>query len=132
MPAPSDADSNQSPPYEDVDLFASDRPLQDAIAGNGGAADGLSVFGRRWGSAAVFERGRLANENPPKLEIFDARGARRDTVEFHPAYHALMADSISAGLHVSTWQSDAKPASAPAQVVRAAHFYMAAQIETGH
>jgi len=132
MLAPSDADSNQSPPYEDVDLFASDQPLQDAIVGNGAAADGLSVFGRRWGSAAMFERGRLANENPPKLEIFDARGDRRDRVEFHPAYHALMADSVSAGLHASTWQSDAKPASAPAQVARAARFYMAAQVETGH
>ena len=27
---------NQSPPYVDVDLYASDRPLQSAVAANGG------------------------------------------------------------------------------------------------
>ena len=44
---------NQSPPYEDVDLFASDRPLRDAVAANGagGEAAALSEFGRRWGTA---------------------------------------------------------------------------------
>ena len=43
---------NQSPPYEDVDLFTSDRPLRDTVAANGGAADdnALAAFGRRWGT----------------------------------------------------------------------------------
>ncbi len=61
---------NQSPPYEDVDLFGSDQPLRDAVASNAGGADGeaLSAFGRRWGAAAMFERGRLANAHPPRLE----------------------------------------------------------------
>ena len=43
-----------------------------------------------------------------------------------------MAESMAAGLHASTWRDDATPAPAPAQVMRAARFYMAAQIETGH
>ena len=43
-----------------------------------------------------------------------------------------MAESIAAGLHASTWRDDATPAPAPAQVTRAARFYMAAQVETGH
>jgi putative acyl-CoA dehydrogenase len=43
-----------------------------------------------------------------------------------------MAQSISAGRHASAWRSDAGPAAAPAQVLRAARFYMAAQIATGH
>jgi putative acyl-CoA dehydrogenase len=77
-------------------------------------------------------RGRLANENPPKLRMFDARGNRRDEVEFHPAYHELMAHSARAGLHNSTWTVDGKPAGGAAEVVRAAKFYMAAQVETGH
>ena len=44
---------NQSPPFEDVDLFTLDRPLVDAVAVNGGAAAAkeLSEFGRHWGSA---------------------------------------------------------------------------------
>src|SRR6202023_2056051 len=32
----------------------------------------------------------------------------------------------------STWREDAAPAAAPAQVARAARFYMTAQVETGH
>ena len=125
--------TNQSPPYVDIDLFASDRPLQRAVAANGGGeTQALSDFGRRWGSAEMFDLARQANENPPKLKAFDAKGFRRDVVEFHPAYHRFMAESIAAGLHASTWQDDARPAPAPAQVVRGARFYMAAQIETGH
>ena len=71
-------------------------------------------------------------ENPPTLKTFDAKGFRRDFIEFHPAYHELMAASIAAGLQASTWRDDATPAAAPAQVIRAARFYMAAQVETGH
>src|SRR5499427_6005926 len=125
---------NQSPPYVDVDLFGSDRPLQDALAANdaSASADALAVFGRRWGSAEMFELGRQANAYPPKLETFDAKGFRRDVVEFHPAYHALMTESIAEGLHASTWNADATPALPPAQVLRAGCFYMAAQVETGH
>ena len=96
------------------------------------AAKELSEFGRHWGSAAMAERGRLANENTPKLRTFDSRGNRRDEVEFHPAYHELMAHSAHAGLHNSTWSADGRPAGAPAEVVRAAKFYMAAGVETGH
>jgi putative acyl-CoA dehydrogenase len=125
---------NQSPPFVDVDLFALDTALTEAVAANGGAdARGeLSEFGRHWGSAAMAERGRLANENTPKLRTFDSRGNRRDEVEFHPAYHELMAHSAHAGLHNSTWTADGRPAGAPAEVVRAAKFYMAAGVETGH
>ena len=125
---------NQSPPFEEVDLFAMDRPLSDAVAANGGAAAGkeLSEFGQHWGSAAMAARGRIANENTPKLRTFDSRGNRRDEVEFHPAYHELMARSAHAGIHNSTWTAQGKPAGGAAEVVRAAKFYMAAQVETGH
>jgi putative acyl-CoA dehydrogenase len=124
---------NQSPPYQDVDLFASDAPLVGAVKANG-ALDlpALSAFGKRWGSAEMFALGRQANENPPKLRAFDAKGHRSDTVEFHPAYHALMRESIAAGLHASTWTTSGARAPAPAEVLRTARFYMAAQVETGH
>ncbi len=125
---------NQSPPFENVDLFAVDRPLAEAVAANGGAAaqKELSEFGKHWGSAEMAARGRLANENTPKLRTFDARGNRRDEVEFHPAYHELMARSAHAGVHNSTWTAEGKSAGGAAEVVRAAKFYMAAQVETGH
>src|SRR5258707_1122145 len=125
---------NQSPPFEDVDLFALDRPLVEAVAANGGASaeNELSEFGKHWGSAAMAARGRIANENTPKLRTFDARGVRRDEVEFHPAYHELMARSAHAGVHNSTWTAQGQPAGGAAEVLRAARFYMAAQVETGH
>jgi putative acyl-CoA dehydrogenase len=134
MTTPEPELANQSPPYEDVSLFESDRPLQEAVASNAGGADRevLAAFGRRWGAADMFERGRQANANPPRLETLDNRAFRRDTVEFHPSYHALMAESVAEGLAASTWSADATPAPAPAQVTRAARFYMAAQVETGH
>jgi putative acyl-CoA dehydrogenase len=125
---------NQSPPYVDVNLYDSDRPLQDAIAANGGERDAsaLSDFGKHWGTAEMFDLARAANEHPPELKAFDAKGFRRDVIEFHPAYHRFMTESIAAGLAASTWREDATPAAAPAQVLRAARFHMAAQIETGH
>ncbi|MCA1395048.1 acyl-CoA dehydrogenase family protein [Bradyrhizobium sp. BRP56] len=125
---------NQSPPFENVDLFTVDAPLAAAVAANGGAAATaeLSDFGKHWGSDAMAERGRIANENTPKLRLFDARGNRRDEVEFHPAYHELMAHSAHAGVHNSTWSADGKPAGGAAEVVRAAKFYIASQVETGH
>jgi putative acyl-CoA dehydrogenase len=125
---------NQSPPFEDVDLYGVDRPLIDAVAANGGASaqQELSEFGKHWGSAAMAERGRIANENTPKLRAFDSRGNRRDEVEFHPAYHELMAHSAHAGVHNSTWNDAGKPAGGASEVIRAAKFYMASQVETGH
>ncbi|MBR1297588.1 isovaleryl-CoA dehydrogenase [Bradyrhizobium sp. AUGA SZCCT0042] len=125
---------NQSPPFEDVDLFAADRPLAEAVAANGGgeASRELSDFGQHWGSAEMAARGRAANENTPKLRTFDSRGNRRDEVEFHPAYHELMAHSAHAGVHNSTWNADGKPAGGASEVVRAAQFYIASQVETGH
>jgi len=125
---------NQSPPFADVDLFGLDRPLQEAVAANGAADDAatLGVFGRHWGSTAMFERARTANEYPPRLKSFDAQGRRSDTVEFHPAYHAFMDESMREGLHVSTWRPDGAHRRAPAEVGRAARFYMVAQVENGH
>jgi len=125
---------NQSPPYENVDLFSSDAPLVEAVKANGAVNElsALTGFGKEWGAADRLNLGRQANENPPRLHAFDAKGFRRDTVEFHPAYHDLMRASIAAGLHASTWTESGKRAAPPAEVARAARFYMAAQVETGH
>jgi putative acyl-CoA dehydrogenase len=125
---------NQSPPFENVDLFTSDVPLQEAARCNGASDDvaGLSEFGRQWGAAEMLAQARLANENEPKLKIFDPRGFRQDTVEFHPAYHDFMAQSIAAGLHAMTWTPEGTAAGAPSEVTRAARYYMVAQIENGH
>ncbi len=125
---------NQSPAFEDVDLFASDQALREAVAANGAGSEAgaLSEFGRRWGAAEMFDAARAANENAPKLRAFDTKGFRRDTIEFHPAYHGFMGESFRDGLHASTWNADGTRAAAPAEVARAARYFMVAQIENGH
>jgi putative acyl-CoA dehydrogenase len=117
---------NQPPPFVDVDLYGSDRPLREAVAANGAAGEheALAAFGRHWGSARMFELARLADAHPPRLH--------GEAVSFHPAYHRFMAESMEAGLHCSTWNADGSAAAAPAEVARAARFYMVAQVENGH
>jgi putative acyl-CoA dehydrogenase len=92
----------------------------------------LSDFGKHWGLGGDGGAGRVANENTPKLRSFDSRGNRRDEVEFHPAYHELMAHSAHAGVHNSTWTAPGQAGRRRCEVVRAAKFYIAAQVETGH
>jgi putative acyl-CoA dehydrogenase len=126
---------NQPPPFEDVNLYASDVALGEAVEreGGGAAAQRLVSFGLRTGSREAFERGRLANENPPRLRTHDARGRRLDWVEFHPAYHACMQTSFAEGLHSSVWSHLTGGAPRPGgHVIRAAGTYMAAQMEAGH
>src|SRR5919112_3973476 len=122
---------NQTPPFGDVNLIASNRPLLDALKANGvdAEAEGLVAFGEAWGSAERLDIGRLANENPPKLRTHDARGYRIDAVEFHPAYHVLLRASMEDGLHASTWD---EPASGHVHVARAARLFTAAGVESGH
>src|ERR1700738_5647072 len=125
---------NQSPPFWDIDLFMCDRPRRDRVGAKaaGSEAAGLSEFGQRWAAAAMSETARLANENTPKLKTHDIKGFRRDVVEFHPAYHAFMTQSMRDGLHASTWDADGARAAAPAEVARAARYFMIAQVENGH
>ena len=120
---------NQPPPLVDYDLFKSDRALDDAVRREGGgwATDRLAAFGRVLGRAETIDRGFQANRNPPTLQNFDRFGRRRDAVEFHPAWHSLMALAVAEGVHSSPW---AEPR-AGAHVGRAAAAFMLVQIEAG-
>jgi putative acyl-CoA dehydrogenase len=120
---------NQPPPLIDYNLFASDRALTAAVAreGAGWAARELAELGGRLGRAETMEWGFQANANPPALRTFDRYGHRQDKVEFHPAWHALMALGIGAGLHAAPW-AEPKPG---AHVARAAGAFMLVQVESG-
>jgi putative acyl-CoA dehydrogenase len=124
-----DAAFNQSPAFGNVDLFAADRPLNDAAARYGLDLEGLSACGNDYGSAETLDLGRVANENPPRLRTVDGRGNRLDLVEFHPAYHALMRKSIGWGIHASA-HDGSEPAGPMAS--RAVRLYLATQAESGH
>lgn len=127
---------NQTPPLGDMDLWNDDKVLQGAAQAFGVTSpdmDGVyGDFGRRWGSAEMAEFGRLANENPPKLRTYDNRGFRADVVEFHPAYHALMRESMRAGIHCSVWGPGGELSGPGAFVARAARQMMSAEVEQGH
>ncbi|MBV1704457.1 MAG: acyl-CoA dehydrogenase family protein, partial [Hyphomicrobiales bacterium] len=134
VPRADDSAPNSGPPFADVNLFAGDRPLRDAAARSGLDARALSEAGAFYGSAETMDLGRQANENPPKLRLVDPQGTRLDAVEYHPAYHALMAHGASLGLHGSSWEA-AAAGGAPApcgQGARAALVWLAVQAEAGH
>ncbi|MDP2331342.1 MAG: acyl-CoA dehydrogenase family protein, partial [Reyranella sp.] len=73
--------------------------------------------------------GRIANENPPKLHTMDGKGNRLDLVEFHPAYHAMMAKSIGHGIHASAHDGSEPQGPLASRAVR---LYLATQAESGH
>jgi putative acyl-CoA dehydrogenase len=120
---------NQPPPLEDVNLFALNLPLQEALARDDGAwaHEELVARGAELGSAEWIERGTLANRNPPTLKLFDRYGRRRDEVEFHPAWHECLAYLKRHGLDTAPW-AEPRPG---AHVARAAHFMLFAEIEDG-
>ncbi|MGP1275849.1 MAG: acyl-CoA dehydrogenase family protein [Caulobacterales bacterium] len=102
---------NQSEPLSGLNLYEADHILCDAVRRNGGGMHDASLgsFGARVGSAEVLEWGRQANENPPKFKPFDRFGHRIDEVEFHPAYHQLMALGLGAGVSSAAWKADTAP-----------------------
>jgi putative acyl-CoA dehydrogenase len=121
--------TNQPPPLEPYNVFESDRALREAMAREraGWAEIRLMALGEYLGRPATVQLGFDANRNPPVLRSFDRYGHRLDEVEFHPAWHELMATAIAHGLHSSPW-SDPRPG---AHVARAAGTYMLAQVEAG-
>jgi putative acyl-CoA dehydrogenase len=121
--------SNQPPPLEPYNLFASDTVLREAVKREraGWAEDGLSALGATLGKRETIQLGFDANKYTPTLRTLDRYGHRLDEVDYHPAWHALMGIALRAGLHSSPW-ADPKPG---AHVARAAGTYMLNQIESG-
>jgi putative acyl-CoA dehydrogenase len=122
--------ANQAPPLEDLDLFSTNVPLVEALdrEGAGWARERCAEQGRVWGGAPLSTWGVQANEHPPKLRTHDRYGHRIDEVEFHPAYHQLMALASEHELHSLPWTS---PEPNP-HVARAAMYLTSGQAEAGH
>ncbi|HEY0488189.1 MAG TPA: isovaleryl-CoA dehydrogenase [Telluria sp.] len=120
---------NQAPPFENVNLFTCDPALMEALEreGAGWAAGELQALGALLGRAETLDLARQANVNAPRLVSFDRGGRRIDEVEFHPAWHQLMAMLIEAGAHAAPWDS-VRPG---AQVARAAQYLLFGQVENG-
>ncbi|RMF73941.1 MAG: DNA alkylation response protein, partial [Acidobacteria bacterium] len=120
---------NQAVPLADLDLFATDRALVDAVRREAPGRDPgpLSAFGAALGRAETLEAGRLANEHPPRLRAFDRYGRRIDEVEFHPAWHRVMALAVEHGTHALAWRERTPGA----HVERAAKLLLLSEVEAG-
>ena len=67
---------NQPPALENFNRFEANRALRDAVRREGAdwAAEELAACGAELGSTEWIERGRLANDFPPRLNRFDRFG----------------------------------------------------------
>ena len=119
---------NTVAPLENFNLYAADPALREAVRREGAGAhdEALHALGAQLGRAETLDLARLANQHPPTLHNFDRAGNRIDEVEFHPAWHELMALLIENGAHASPWLGGAG-----AQVARAARYLMFGQVENG-
>ena len=96
---------NQSTPFEGVNLFRINRPLQDALRVHAPdlPTERLDALGAEAGAAETQTHARLANTHTPVLSSHDRVGHRIDQVEFHPSYHALLGSALRHGLHGTPW-----------------------------
>ena len=120
--------TNQPVPLVDYNLFAGNQALRASLALHAAQLDttALDTLGRQLGTAQMQNHARLSHQFPPQLHTHDRSGQRSDTVEFHPAYHALMAAAVGAGLHGSPWSGEPGDGQ---HILRAAGFMLFTELE---
>lgn len=120
---------NQVDELTDVNLLNADPALRAALERAGAQAwvPQLHGYAQQLGTRHTWELARLANQHGPALQRFDARGRVIDAVEFHPAWHALMAMYRAQGL-ISLPFDNVQPGRWSAW---AAGFYLHGQVEQG-
>ncbi|MGH2683766.1 MAG: isovaleryl-CoA dehydrogenase [Actinomycetota bacterium] len=122
--------TNQPPPLENINLFEQDPALVEAVRREGAAwaEPDLIALGKLAGTTEVLGWGEEANRHAPSLRSHDRFGHRIDEVEFHPAWHRLMALSVEHGVHAMPWRDPRDGAHA----VRAAMMILVSEVEAGH
>ncbi|MCJ8160976.1 acyl-CoA dehydrogenase family protein [Acinetobacter zhairhuonensis] len=121
--------SNQFDEKQDYNLFTTDQVLQEILTRYGSQDQpALTELGQVAGSAEYYSYADQANRHTPILHAFDARGRRKDCIEFHPAWHQWMALNRRHAVHAHPFLA---PQSKSAWVDWAARFYLAGQVESG-
>ncbi|MSQ73557.1 MAG: DNA alkylation response protein [Betaproteobacteria bacterium] len=120
---------NQPPPLTDYNLWEHDPLLRSAVEREGGGwiAPRAGALGALLGSERMQLLAAQANRYTPELKTHDRYGNRIDAVEYHPAYHELMAVAFGNGLHSIAW----KPGEGGRFVARGALLYLWNQLENG-
>ncbi|WP_233883286.1 isovaleryl-CoA dehydrogenase [Paraburkholderia flagellata] len=121
--------TNQAPPLADYNLFTTDAALGEALARAGADwhRETLTRHGETLGKAETLALADLANRHEPELHTHSPRGERIDAIEFHPAWHELLALLREQGLHALPY-SDPQPG---AMAARCAGYFLHAQLESG-
>ncbi|MCY3670549.1 MAG: acyl-CoA dehydrogenase family protein, partial [Alphaproteobacteria bacterium] len=106
-----------------------DTALQEGVRreGAGWAEERIAAFGRLIGRAEVAEKADQANRHGPELRPFDRYGMRIDRVEYHPAYHDLMALAVGNEVAGFAWNHEGPGA----HVGHMALTYLISQVECG-
>ncbi|OOE41451.1 DNA alkylation response protein [Salinivibrio kushneri] len=119
---------NQPKPLENYNAFTADRILQYWVAQFGGqwGEDRLTSFGGRIGGD-LLEAGMNANQYLPTFRPVDRFGYRIDQVDYHPAYHQLMAHAIEHGHCAMPWSEK----TSGRHVVRAAMAFLHTHADPG-
>lgn len=99
---------NQSAARSDINEFTANPALVDAVRTfvPRAVTTTLSDIGAHVGTAAFQHAAEIVNTQTPQLHTHDRWGHRIDHVEFHPAYHDIMAASLSYGSHSFAWTND--------------------------
>jgi putative acyl-CoA dehydrogenase len=123
------AAANQPAPLAGYNAWTQDRILSAAVEREGAAwiAERATRMGELVGSERMQTLASQANRYAPELKTHDRAGNRIDLVDYHPAYHELMALAFGAGLHSLAWTEG----KAGAWVARAALNYLWNQAENG-
>ncbi len=121
--------SNHFDEKQDYNLFATDATLQEILQSYGSQDQTiLNEMGQVVGSSEYYQYADLANRHTPILHAFDARGRRRDYIEFHPAWHQWMRINRQFDSHAHPFnQAELKSK----WVDWAARFYLSGQVECG-
>lgn len=121
--------SNQFDEKQDYNLFATDATLQEILQSYGSQDQTiLNEMGQVVGSSEYYQYADLANRHTPILHAFDARGRRRDYIEFHPAWHQWKRINRQFDSHAHPFnQAESKSK----WVDWAARFYLSGQVECG-
>ncbi|RFF30399.1 acyl-CoA dehydrogenase family protein [Wenzhouxiangella sediminis] len=118
---------NQPEPLTDYDPWARHPALREALEREGGSAFEQRVHDfARLAAAEIGPLGFDANEFTPRLRTHDRFGHRIDRVDYHPAYHRIMAIGLDNGLASLTWSG--RPGG---RVARSAMMFLHNQFEAG-
>lgn len=122
--------SNQFDELQAYNLFETDQVLQEILQRYGSTdQQNLSQLAQIVGSTEYYQYADLANRHTPELHAFDARGRRKDFLEFHPAWHQWMKLNRQFNTHAYPFNH---PQSSTKWVDWAARFFLSGQVECGN